>query len=206
MRIPSKHECFKLICEMEMMDHIVAHSILVCRVALLLVDRLSSAGQTLNRDLVQASALLHDITKTRSFKTGELHSETGCQLLSDKGFPEIGDIVRQHVTLDRYFSSDAVTETEIVNYADKRVLHDGVVSLDNRMDYILERYGKTNVIRDKIRQLWEKSKMMETRIFKNLPIAPNEVEDIIGRDGYKADLAIYRKICIETELQTKSAG
>lgn len=199
MRIPSKQKCFELICEMEMMDHIVAHSILVCRVALLLVNRLTSAGETLNRELVQASALLHDITKTRSFKTGEIHSETGCQLLSGKGFPEIGDIVRQHVTLDAYFPSDAVTETEIVNYADKRVLHDRVVSLDDRMDYILERYGKTDAIREKIMQLWEKSKEMETRIFKDLPVQPRDVENIIGRDGYTADMAAYRKICAETK-------
>ena len=103
MRIPSKQKCFEFICEMEMMDHIVAHSILVCRVALLLVNRLTSTGETLDRDLVQASALLHDITKTRSFKTGEIHSETGCQLLSERGFPEIGDIVRQHVSSMRTF-------------------------------------------------------------------------------------------------------
>ncbi len=206
MRIPSKRKCFELICEIEMMDHIVAHSILVCRVSLLLVDRLSSAGETLNRDLVQASALLHDITKTRSLKTGEIHSETGCQLLSDKGFLEIGDIVRQHVTLDAYFPSDAVTETEIVNYADKRVLHDGVVSLDDRMDYILERYGKTDAIREKLMRLWEKSNEMEKRIFKDLSVQPRDVKDFIGCDGYKADMAIYRKICTEIGLQNKSTG
>ena len=86
-----------------------------------------------------------------------------------------------------------------MNYADKRVLHDRVVSLDDRMDYILERYGKTDAIREKIIQLWEKSKEMETRIFKDLPVQPRDVENIIGRDGYTADMAAYQKICAETK-------
>jgi len=76
MNIPSRKECYRLIQEMEMMAHIVAHSLLVCRVALLLTDRLHAHDISLNRDLIRAGALLHDITKTRSIKTGEMHTDT----------------------------------------------------------------------------------------------------------------------------------
>ena len=159
-----------------MLEHIAAHSLQVCRVATMLADHLKPQQKKLNLHLVQASALLHDITKTRSFKTGELHSETGCQYLTLRGYPEVGDIVRQHVRLDTYFKSDAPTEVEIVNYADKRVLHDKIVSLHKRMDYILQRYGKSQQARKRLQWLWDKSILQENRIFHHLPFLPDQIE------------------------------
>ena len=124
MRIPSKKQCYQLIYKIGMLDHIVIHSILVCRVATILVDNLKVRANDLNRNLVQASALLHDITKTKSFKTKENHAHTGNKLLSGLGYPEVGYIVGQHIRLDEYDVSETPTEVEIVIYADKRVVHD----------------------------------------------------------------------------------
>ena len=55
MIVPSKHQCFGLIHELKTLDHIVAHSIQVCRVALLITDGLMETLPCLNRDLVQAA-------------------------------------------------------------------------------------------------------------------------------------------------------
>ena len=101
-RIPTEDECWRLIARMGMLENIVAHSRQVCRVSLLIAESLSSDG--LDRDLIGAAALLHDITKTRSFTTQEDHAETGERLLSELGFPEVGKVVGQHVRLDRYFA------------------------------------------------------------------------------------------------------
>jgi putative nucleotidyltransferase with HDIG domain len=169
-----------------MMEHIVRHSLQVCRVAELLVEQLDAKGRKLNRDLVQAAALLHDITKTRSLTTGEQHSESGHDLLVDRGYAEVGDIVRQHVKLDMYFGSDAPSEAEIVNYADKRVLHDRIVSLDERMAYILERYGATPEYRDRLRWLWKISNRQEKRIFAELSFPPEAIEKYMQ----KVDLTV----------------
>ena len=172
MRIPTRRDCFELICELEMFEHIVAHSVQVCRVALYLVDRLSEQGISLDRAMVEAAALLHDITKTRSFQTGEVHTETGAELLRQRGYFEVGEIVRQHVKLDTYFETDTPDEAEIVNYADKRVLHDRIVSMADRMDYILEKYGQRRELGERLEWLWRKSEEMERRIFAELPIGP----------------------------------
>ena len=182
MKIPSRKKCYRLIREMEMMEHIVAHSIQVCRVAVMLVDHLRAGGLDLNSNLVEASALLHDITKTRSFRTGETHSETGCHFLVDQGYPEVGNVVRQHVRLDAYFESKTVSEAEVVNYADKRVLHDKIVTLSQRMNYIMERYGTTPEIQQKLRWLWEKSLEQERRIFADLSFSPEQVEGNLNRE------------------------
>ncbi|MBW2599450.1 MAG: HDIG domain-containing protein [Deltaproteobacteria bacterium] len=125
MRIPTRQECYYIMYKMKMMDHIVAHSLQVCRVATFLADSLEA---DLNPDLVQAAALLHDITKTRSIETHEDHAQTGKQFLISLGYPRVGDIVGQHVLLDEYFASDSPTEADVVNYADKRVVHDKVAT------------------------------------------------------------------------------
>ncbi len=180
MRIPEKKECLEILAVMQMPGHIQAHSELVCRVALLLTDQLMAAGVSLNRPLVFASALLHDITKPRSFNTGENHSKTGGEYLTSLGFPEVGHIVRQHVILDRYAEGEPPAEAEIVNYADKRVLHDKVVSLDDRMEYIMHRYAKNEVHRQWLMAVWEHTTNLETRLFSYLSFAPDELEGRMG--------------------------
>lgn len=175
MRVPMQNECLQMLCTMEMPVHIQNHSRLVCRVALALADGLISAGLKINRELVMASALLHDITKPRSFETGENHAQTGGEYLCRLGFPEVGEIVRQHVVLDHYPPKAAPNEAEIVNYADKRVLHDQVVTLDDRMAYILTRYAKTSQRQALLHQLWDKTRKLEQRLFSHLSFAPDAI-------------------------------
>ena len=163
-----------------MMEHIVAHSLQVCRVALFLADRLDLPG--LNRELIQAAALLHDITKTRSFRTQEAHAETGAHLLAGLGYPEVGHIVGQHVRLNRYVAESVPTEAEIVNYADKRVLHDRIVSLGERMGYILERYGQEPDRKRHILLLWEKTRELEGRLFSRLPFGPDDLSRLLSAE------------------------
>jgi len=178
--IPSEEACRRLISEMGMMEHIMAHSQQVCRVSLLLADHLDHLG--LNRELIRAAALLHDITKTRSFQTLEDHAETGAQLLSEIGYPEVGRIVGQHVRLESYFASAVPSEAEVVNYADKRVLHDRIVPLSERMGYILEKYGRAPERKRNILLLWEKTKKMEERLFESLPFSPGDISRLLAAD------------------------
>jgi hypothetical protein len=65
------------------------------------------------------------------------YAKVGSELLAEKGFPEVGELVRRHVRLDEYPKPVVLGEVQIINYADRRVLHDQVVSLDKRLDYIL---------------------------------------------------------------------
>ncbi len=164
-----------------MPEHIIDHSIQVARVALFLTDQLTGGRKNgLNRDLVLSAALLHDITKTRSFESGENHAETGGQLLRDLEYPEVGDIIAQHVRLRSYNGYDIFPdEAEIINYSDKRVLHHKVVSFSQRMEYIIERYGKIPEHRQRLARLWEKSIALEKKIFSYLSFTPDDLTDMI---------------------------
>jgi uncharacterized protein len=175
MRIPTRKQCFQLIQKMGMMDHIVDHSIMVGNVTLCLCRHLKKTTPSLNVELATAAALLHDITKTRSFDTGELHSETGGTLLESLGYPEVGNIIRQHVILDCHKTNAPISEQEIVNYADKRVLHDTVVSLSRRLEYIRVKYGTQSHIADRITVMWEITVALEEKLFRQIPFMPAQL-------------------------------
>ena len=194
MQIPTKAQCYNMIFEMKMMDHIVVHSLQVCRVATLLTEHLIKQHCRLNFDLIQSAALLHDITKTRSFKTREDHALTGGEYLADRGYPEVGDLVRQHVVLDTYSVAATIREVEVLNYADKRVLHDEIVVLDRRLDYILERYAETPSHRERTNLLWQKTREMENKLFKDLSFAPDDLTRLISHNGYTTELQKYQKL------------
>ena len=201
MKLPTRDECYRLMCAMEMMDHIVVHSMQVCRVATVLAENLAPAGIQLNFDLIRASALLHDITKTRSFETKENHAETGGHFLKELGFAEVGSLVRQHVRLDEYPQKVSLNEAVILNYADKRVLHENVVSLDKRAEYILEKYTKGPEDRQRVYLLWEKTRDIEDKIFAALSFSPDELIDMINAEDRTADFKEYQRICgVETNL------
>lgn len=184
MRIPSTNECYQLINEMKMLDNIMDHSMQVYRVAIFLIDHMVTDEVNLNRGLIRASAMLHDVTKTRSLTTKENHVTTGAQFLYDRGYHEVGDIVRQHTCLDEYFSSELPSESEIVNYADKRVRHDKIVSLKERMNYLIETYGNEPESQRRYRSLWEKSKELEKKLFRYIPFSPEELETLMIDKGY----------------------
>lgn len=195
MKIPSQKQCFLLMCTMKMMDHIVVHSMQVCRVAAFLAEQLNPAQDRLNYDLIRAAALLHDITKTRSFKTEENHAVTGGQFLAEEGYPEVGELVRQHVRLDAYPETVILSEAQIINYADKRVLHDRIVGLDDRLDYILERYGKAPGLEERILYLWGKTLYIEDKIFSDLSITPQDLNRLLKAEDRSKDFLAYQQAC-----------
>jgi len=147
--IPSRDECMDLMEQYGMLPNIVDHSRQVMHVSLAIVDHLQNRAG-IDREMVLAGALLHDITKTRSLETKERHDASGGVLLRERGYVRIAEIVEQHVVLREFNPHGDLEEREIVFYADKRVMHDKVVTLDERVADLLQRYGKTEEIRRRI--------------------------------------------------------
>jgi uncharacterized protein len=148
-RIPSRAECDELMAQYSMLPNIVRHSREVMRVALAIVDNLRS-GVSVNRDLVLAAALLHDIAKTKSLETKEHHDASGGALLRELGFRSAAEIVEQHVIIQNLNLEGRLEEREIVYYADKRVLHDTIVTIEERVHDLIRRYAATEEIRRRI--------------------------------------------------------
>lgn len=173
--IPTREECLRLMRQYGMLENIIYHSLKVAKVATFIAKELNKMGHRIDIDLVEASSLLHDLTKTRCLQTGEDHAKTGCQLLRELGFERVGEIVREHIQISKIKDSSKVSEGEIVNYADKRVLHDRVVSLEDRFKDLKLRYGMSKKGIDIIGELEKKTFEIEEKIFSILKISPNEI-------------------------------
>ncbi len=151
-RVPTREQCLTFMDDFVMLDNIRLHSLMVAHAAAALLAGLRMAGKTRAplpaEDLVVAGALLHDIAKTQCLHGICKHALVGREICRDLGFPEIGEIVSEHVVLSDYaperYRLGIFNAKELIYYADKRVRHDKIVSLESRLEYILERYGEND--------------------------------------------------------------
>jgi putative nucleotidyltransferase with HDIG domain len=176
--IPTREECFRLMAEYGMLDHIIDHSTEVARVALFLSTELNKRGQRIDLSLVEAASLLHDLTKTECFKTKEDHAQTGSQVLKIMGYERVGEVVAEHILLSKRKDATFVSEEEVVNYADKRVQHDRIVSLKERFNDLQDRYAKDQRAFGLLEELKKATFEIENKIFSILMIDPNNLQSL----------------------------
>lgn len=136
--VPDRQWISCLMSQREVPRHIVLHSLTVRMVAVTIAYALCDKGFNIDMKVVDRASLLHDICKTDSLKHGGDHALMGRELLEGCGYPLIGDVIGQHIRL----RSMDVDEAMVVNYADKRVMHDRVVSLEKRFVDLMDRYGR----------------------------------------------------------------
>jgi len=176
MLVLSRTECMELLRQFDMPQHIRRHSFLVAEVALVLGARLNQNSSRLDLRLIEAAALLHDVGKVRSLKTGENHAALGFQMLEGIVAPDVARIVGEHISLDPSEVGGPLTESLIVNYSDKRVRHDRIVSVEERYDDLIERYAKTPPQVEFLRRKLDLYFALERTIFSHLTITPHGSE------------------------------
>ncbi|MEW6388573.1 MAG: HD domain-containing protein [Thermodesulfobacteriota bacterium] len=173
---PSRPECLALMAEYGMLPHIREHSFLVAAVALHLGRALVETGFDLHLDLLEAGALLHDLGKTPCLGTSQNHAEWGAALLLARDYPEVARIVKEHVALaENHADPRSLREVELVNYADKRVLHTRVVTLQERFADLKVRYGRGPEALARLSALEVKAQALEARIFQPLALTPADL-------------------------------
>jgi putative nucleotidyltransferase with HDIG domain len=175
---PTREECLKMMGQRGVLTHIVDHCLEVAKVARFLAVELNKKGQKIDLRLVEAASLLHDLTKTEGLKTKENHAETGFQVLKGMGYERVGKVVSQHVHLSEKADPSQVSEEEVVNYADKRVRDDRIVSLRERFVYLKERYGKSQRSFERLDDLEKGTFELEKKIFSILEIDPADLQSL----------------------------
>lgn len=177
MIIPTIEECYELMNCHAMLPNIVAHSEQVARVAAAIMDNLKD-GTVVRRKAVISACLLHDITKTRSLKTREHHDASGGRLLAELGFPDVGKMIEEHVILQDFQPEGNLLDKEIVYYADKRVMHDRIVTVEERIADLIIRYGSTE---DRIRAINSNAKQVCQLEMKIRRFVAADIDDVLGR-------------------------
>ena len=143
MIIPTREECLNMLKEQNVPDNLTAHLKTVCDVSMKIVDLQEKRGINVNRELVIAGALLHDVKKI----SANDHVTEGYEFIKSLGFPEVALLVKRH-GLEHVDDDDFVPkswEEKIVFYADKRVKGDKIVSVRERFEYIKQRYDKKEI-------------------------------------------------------------
>jgi putative nucleotidyltransferase with HDIG domain len=118
----------------ELPQNIVEHCIAVAALSHKLAALLNKKGCFLDAELCRRAGLLHDICRQESE-----HDLKGYELLLQEGLFKEADITRSHMGRD--ISADKITENEVVFLADKLMLGTDTVTLNQRFDRALYKYG-----------------------------------------------------------------
>ena len=118
MNIPSKEECLRILHNNKTPSNIIEHCKAVCKLAEEIADKLIKKGVKVNKELVIAGALLHDIERDK-----EDHIAKGAKLLKKLGFPEVAEVIKKHslYQIEKEEMQPQTIEQKIVFYSDKRV-------------------------------------------------------------------------------------
>lgn len=179
---PTEAQCVSWWDRFGMPEHIREHSRKVALVAVQLAEAARARGLGLCIDTVRASALLHDLAKIYCVRHGGNHSQLGgAWVMALTGDPLIAQGVIHHVywpfevDLRRFFTPLAVL------YGDKRVAHDRIVPIESRFGDLVERYGKTEEIRERIHSTNRQAKDIETALSQLLEVDLNAHDFDRGR-------------------------
>ena len=138
MEIPSKEQCIEILSRNNTPEHIIEHCKIVCKVAEDVADKLINRGMKINKELVIAASLLHDIERIK-----DNHVTEGAKLLKSIGFPEVSEVARKHslYEIEKEKNQPIRIEEKILFYADKRVRGNRIVSLEERFKDLEKRYN-----------------------------------------------------------------
>ncbi len=177
--VPDEAECVRLWDKYDMLPNIREHCRTVADVASTIVRRaaesgLIPAGRALDVPLATAAGLLHDLAKTYTIRYSGSHAQLGAAWVRDEtGNPLIAQAVLFHVSwpwqgglLDDV--ADPLQLPVIVAYADKRVRHADVVSLDERFEDLVARYGISEEKVAKINGYLEHTRAVERALFERI--------------------------------------
>ena len=169
--LPTREKCLELLNKHGLFENMVKHSLEVEKISVYLAKKFNQAGIAVDVDFVSRAALLHDVDKAKTIQPGfeKQHGRMGQKILEEEGYPEMGLIVMRHELYNIFEKSPFDSwEEKIVFYADKRVNDYTIVSLDERFEYLSERYGKTKEIRDKLASCKPEVEKLEEEIFSKI--------------------------------------
>jgi len=164
--IPTTEQCIQLLDEFNVPENIREHSFAVNNVSMLIAKELEKAGIDVDLDLINAASILHDLDKIETLKEIEKHGKLTFKWLFEKGYAEVGEIIKIHTFPGREVS----WESKVVSYADKRCSKDNVVSIEERYQHIKKVYPQ--YYKDIHKELAFK---LEKEIFDRLDINPEDI-------------------------------
>lgn len=126
-------------------EHVQRHCDEVARVSVLIAEGLNERGFELNIEELRGAALVHDVLRTE-----KEHDRLGAEALMNMELPREAELVRLHMTYHPFNHADKFEEIDVLCLADRLVKEDCYVGLDERMQYLIDKPGKTPERTEKI--------------------------------------------------------
>ncbi|NVM31128.1 MAG: HDIG domain-containing protein [Candidatus Helarchaeota archaeon] len=137
-----KAEALTLLEELGLPEHIIQHSIAVSEKAMEIAKQIQAAGHPIDLETVEIGALLHDIGRIK--ERGIPHAAAGGRILREHGLPEVIARIAETHSLNAFHPGSI--EEKIVCYADKIIKGTQEMSVDDRFDIWMRRYGKSQLL------------------------------------------------------------
>jgi len=137
--IPPKEECLDILNKNKTPSNVIEHCKTVCKLAEDIAEQLIKRDIKVNKQLVIAAALLHDIERVKPN-----HIVEGTKLIKNMGFPEVSEVVKKHglYKLGDENVQPSTVEEKILFYADKSVIGNKIVGVKKRIEDLEKRYNK----------------------------------------------------------------
>jgi len=206
--LPTRKQCFDMIRKYGLPSHIEAHNLAVAKLAVFLAEKLNEKGIPIDIELVDRACLLHDIARPCDFREsdynnlkqviteqdkvkwqqlkakyqGLYHEDIAYELLVKK-YPELASTVKKHRYMAILDEKEKPTswEEKLVYYADKRIMHDRIVPLKERLEeahrrniYLHAGQTQSDISTSKVDPLIFK---LEEEIFSKIDLNPLDVTD-----------------------------
>ena len=202
MNFPTEQQCLELFKRFKVPQNIKEHCLKVREIAVFLAKKLQKEGEQINLELVDKTALLHDLFKIVAInpeKETRFHSNdfTEEQLIIRRDLIKQYPHMKEHQIAHRFFKQDYPElanillyssdlqknkdhwEELLICYADSRAFKNKIVSQTERFAYLEEHYFQSD-------ELWEfqkrKLEEIENKIFSKINIKPEQLaEEIDGQ-------------------------
>ncbi|MFH1649605.1 MAG: HDIG domain-containing metalloprotein [Candidatus Woesearchaeota archaeon] len=207
---PSRDECLTLINRYRMPHNIRRHTAAVLTLSMALAKKLNDKDMHVDLDVLRAGAMLHDLFKVKDIMDvddGQLsehpeedwavwrklkeeqklpHDEAICQLLLPK-YPKVATVIREAGFMNIFVRGFSSMESKILYYADKRVMHDKIVSVLDRLDEGYSRYLRHHNNAISMSLAYEKIKELEDELMQKAG-AEQESFNALNAEAQKENL------------------
>ena len=206
--LPTRKECLALLAEYHVPPHIVSHSKAVAKLAVFLARRLNENGAAVDVTLLKGACLLHDLLRVLDFKESDYnrfertlpeeekakwqrlrakykassHEDAACDILREQ-YPALALAIKRHRYMALLDDKDHPNtwEEKLLYYADKRVMHERIVPLKERLAeghkrnvFLHGSEAQSKINTAKVDPLIYE---MEKEIFEKIKLDPLEVTD-----------------------------
>jgi uncharacterized protein len=183
--------------------HVRRHCLQVALVGELIATNLAKTGIEIEPSTVWAAGMLHDLVRIVDFSSvpedlgspedqivwkqlreqykGLHHAQVGAEILTDIGETELADIIGRHATASLGTPTGPNSwKSKLVFYADKRVSHDEIVSLEERLAEGWKRHFNGRAKSDDDHALLASIFELEKELFAPLSLTPEDVQRLLS--------------------------